>query len=416
MGDFEGTAVMRRRLGAAALVLACTLLACNSGDDNNGSTATSPPDATPTVEATPTPEPPLPVNENGYTIAEVFPNIAFDQMLGLYTIPGDKGFAVVLTQDGVIYRANLEDDSDEPTVFLDIRDRIKADLAREEGLLGLAFAPDYETTGNFYIRYTKGGPKRNVVSRFVSKGDAADPTSETVLLEIEQRFPNHNAGALAFGPDGMLYIASGDGGSGGDPDGNGQNTDVLLGKILRIDVSTTGGAYTIPPDNPFASGGGRPEIWTYGMRNPWRMAFDEETGALWAADVGQGDVEEIDLIERGENYGWNIMEGPECYQSDGCDQSGLTLPRAWYGHEGGDCSVTGGYVYRGTAIRELNGWYIYGDYCSGRAWGFDTEDAAATPVLLAETNAQITSFAVDASGELYLVTFNNAIYRLVRAE
>jgi glucose/arabinose dehydrogenase len=188
----------------------------------------------------------------------------------------------------------------------------------------------------------------------------------------------------------------------------------MLGKILRIDVSG-GGAYSIPPDNPFAGGGGLPEIWAYGLRNPWRITFDSETGALWAGDVGQGDVEEVDIIQRGGNYGWNIMEGAQCYNASQCDQSGLMLPRASYGHEHSDCSVTGGYVYHGDRLPELRGWYIFGDFCSGRVWGIDTVNATtetAQPFPLADTDAAISSFAVDAAGELYLVTFNRAIYRL----
>ncbi|MEX0750629.1 MAG: PQQ-dependent sugar dehydrogenase [Dehalococcoidia bacterium] len=409
---------MMGKWAAGLLLLALSLGACTSDGDGDATPTTPPaPSATQaTAEPGATP-PPRAVSENGYIAEQVFPNIAIGGMLGMHPIPGEDGFVVVLTQDGVIYRASIEDASQEPTVFLDIRDRIKPDLGTEEGLLGLAFSPEYGTTGEFYIDYTADNPRRNVISRFVSKGDAADPASETVLLEIEQPFPNHNGGALAFGPDDMLYIASGDGGSGGDPQGNGQRLDTMLGKILRVDVSG-GEEYTVPDENPFADGGGLPEIWAYGLRNPWRITFDSETGALWAADVGQGEVEEIDIIERGGNYGWNIMEGPECYDADDCDQSGLVLPRASYGHEDGNCSVTGGYVYRGDRLPELEGWYIYGDFCSGLVWGINTSSATtetANPVLLAQTGRAIASFALDASQEFYLVTFNNAIDRLAPA-
>jgi glucose/arabinose dehydrogenase len=396
----------------AALALMCT--ACRSDASDETPTAVGQLTPLPSMGTPAQTSAPLPVVENGYVSEQVYPNIAMPAMLGMHPIPGDEGFVVVLTKDGVVYRANVEDPAQEPTVFLDIRDRIKQDLANEEGLLGFAFAPDYETTGEFYIDYTAGNPRRNVISRFVSKGDAADPGSETVLLEIQQPYSNHNGGDLEFGPDGMLYITSGDGGSGGDPHGNGQRLDTMLGKILRIDVSG-GGAYSIPPDNPFAGGGGLPEIWAYGLRNPWRITFDSETGALWAGDVGQGDVEEVDIIQRGGNYGWNIMEGAQCYNASQCDQSGLMLPRASYGHEHSDCSVTGGYVYHGDRLPELRGWYIFGDFCSGRVWGIDTVNATtetAQPFPLADTDAAISSFAVDAAGELYLVTFNRAIYRL----
>jgi glucose/arabinose dehydrogenase len=409
-------AMMMGRPGLALLVCALVLAACGGSDDGATPTATAPA-STPAGAATPATTATTPaVVDHGYGAEAVFPNINFDQMLGMVNIPGQDGHVVVLTKTGVVYRASIADPTEEPSVFLDIRDRIKQPLANEEGLLGLAFSPDYATDNAFYIDYSAGNPRRNVISRFVSKGDAADPASETVLLEIEQPFSNHNGGALVFGPDGMLYISSGDGGSGGDPRGNGQNTDVLLGKILRIDVSGGGGSYAIPPDNPFANGGGRGEVWAYGLRNPWRITFDSANSELWAADVGQGEIEEIDRIEKGGNYGWNIMEGPQCFRASTCDQSGLIPPRASYGHETGSCSVTGGYVYHGDALPELDGWYIYGDYCSGLLWGFDASSDTSEPVLLSETGLTITSFAVDPAGELYLVTFDKAIYRLARAE
>ena len=400
---------------AVLIALAIAAAGCTSGGDSEEPTPTLAAEAT-TGNGGPAPTTAPGVRENGYTAEQVFPNIAFNGMLGMYPIPGQDGFVAVLTQEGVIYRASTDDASTEPTVFLDIRDRIKDNLQTEEGLLGLAFSPDYLTNAEFYIDYTAGNPRRNVISRFVSKGDAADPASETVILEIQQPYANHNGGALMFGPDGMLYIASGDGGSGGDPQDNGQSLDTMLGKILRIDVSAGGEGYAVPPDNPFANGGGLPEIWAYGLRNPWRITFDSETGVLWAGDVGEDATEEIDIIERGGNYGWNIMEGPDCFGADECDSSGLMPPRASYARTDGNCAVTGGYVYHGDRLPELEGWYIFGDFCSGRVWGFDVTspatDETASPVLLAETERAISSFAVDAAGELYLVTFNNAIYQL----
>jgi glucose/arabinose dehydrogenase len=229
-----------RKVAIAAIALsALALAAC--GDDDGATPTATPPASTPTgvstSAASATPAPSVPVEDHGYQPEAVFPNIDFDQMLGMVNIPGQDGHVVVLTKTGVVYRASIADPNEQPSVFLDIRDRIKQPLAVEEGLLGLAFSPDYATDNAFYIDYTAGEPRRNVIARFVSKGDAADPASETILLEIEQPFSNHNGGALVFGPDGMLYISSGDGGSGGDPRGNGQNTDVLLGKILRVDVS-----------------------------------------------------------------------------------------------------------------------------------------------------------------------------------
>jgi glucose/arabinose dehydrogenase len=345
---------------------------------------------------------------NGYTALQAFPNIQLGGMVGLQPIPGDGSAALVLTQHGVIYRADLTDAGAAPTVFLDISGRLIASPDTEEGLLGLAYAPDYASSGTFYVYYTAGGPRHNRLSRFTARGAAADPASEQVVMELpEKRFSNHNGGALAFGPDGELYIGVGDAGIGV------WNTYALFGKILRIDVSG-GGTYRIPADNPFAGGGGRGEVYAYGFRNPWRINFDAVSGQLWAGDVGQNAWEEVDRIVAGANYGWNVMEGSHCYQpADGCDQSGLLPPRAEYSHEFG-CAVTGGFVYRGAAMPELRGWYVYGDYCSGRVWAVDiaSNDGAAIP--LADTHASITSFAQDSAGELYLVTFNNKILKLVR--
>jgi glucose/arabinose dehydrogenase len=228
----------------------------------------------------------------------------------------------------------------------------------------------------------------------------------------QKRFSNHNGGEITFGPDGYLYVGVGDGGSAGDPDGNGQNKNALLAKILRIDVS--GDTYTIPPDNPFAGGGGAPEIYAYGFRNPWRFSFDPATGALWAGDVGQNKWEEVDRVVSGGDYGWNVMEGNHCYKpSAGCDTSGLIPPRAEYSHDDG-CSITGGYVYRGTAMPELEGWFVYSDYCSGKVWAVNTADDASPPVELADTKKNVSSFFRDAAGELYLVTLDGQVFRLER--
>lgn len=346
---------------------------------------------------------------NGYRAVPAVSQADFDGMLGLYPIPGEPAEAAVVTQGGVIYKVNVADPSRPPTTFLDVRGRLIDNPGNEEGLLGLAFAPDYATSRRFYVNYSAGGPRRNVISRFTA-GAVADPASERVVLEIGQPYANHNGGGMAFGPDGMLYIGSGDGGSSGDPQRNAQNTNTLLGKILRIDVS--GDRYTVPPDNPFAAGGGRGEVWAYGLRNPWRISFDPVTGQLWTADVGEGQTEEVDRVVRGGNYGWNRLEGFDCYNGS-CDSGGTLLPRAAYSHEFG-CSVTGGYVYRGAAMPELQGWYVYGDFCSGRVWAVDaaTNEGAAIP--LAETGKAIASFGVLSDGEIYLVTFDNAIFRLER--
>ncbi len=404
-----------RALAVATLALSIMLLACRGGASDATPTSGARPAATATTAAStaaPSPADTRPVVEDGYRGEEVFPHISFPEMLGLEAIPGDERYALVLSKDGLIRRADLTDDASEPAVFMDISDKLIKNPGQEEGLLGLAFAPDYATSGKFYVYYSAGNPRRAVISRFVARGESADSDTEQVLLEIGEPYANHNGGALVFGPDGYLYIGVGDGGSAGDPQGNGQNTQTLLGKILRIDVS--GNDYTAPADNPFAHDGGRGEIWAYGLRNPWRLAFDHETGKLWTADVGQGKWEEVDVIEKGGNYGWNITEGAHCYKpSSGCDMTGLLAPRAEYNH-GEGCSITGGFVYRGSAMPELRGWYVYSDYCSGRVWAVNGADASSEPVRLGDTKASVTSFGEDASGELYLVTFDKEILRLRR--
>jgi glucose/arabinose dehydrogenase len=347
-----------------------------------------------------------------YAARPVLPQLRFDQMLALVVIPGDEDHAALVTKDGIVRRVSLADDAEAPSVFLDVRDRIIKDPGQEEGLLGLAFAPDYASSGKFYIYFSAGGPRRQVISRVIARGGVADASTERVLLEIADPFPNHNGGAMAFGADGDLYLGEGDGGSAGDPNGNGQNTDALLGKILRIDVS--GDGYAIPADNPFASGGGRGEIYAYGLRNPWRFSFDAKTHELWVADVGQNKWEEVDRVAKGGNYGWNVMEANHCFKpASGCKTAGLLLPRAEYGHDLG-CSVTGGYVYRGTKMPELDGYYIYGDFCSGRVWGVNTADDTSPPVELMNSGKPIASFAQDKAGELYLVTFAREIDAIVR--
>jgi glucose/arabinose dehydrogenase len=242
--------------------------------------------------------------------------------------------------------------------------------------------------------------------------NVADPT-ERVLLTLDQPFDNHNGGRIQFGPEGFLYIGFGDGGSGGDPSGNGQNLDTLLGKILRIDVGSAG-LYSVPPDNPFVGqGGARAEIWAYGLRNPWRFSLDSTTGRLFVADVGQGSFEEVDIVAKGGNYGWNIMEGTHCYQPPtGCDTTGLDLPIVDYSHSEGS-SVTGGYVYRGTRNQELRGLYIFGDFITGRIWTLtETSPGVWARALLLDTDLNISAFGLDPAGELLVVDYNGAVYRL----
>ncbi|MCC6763670.1 MAG: PQQ-dependent sugar dehydrogenase [Deltaproteobacteria bacterium] len=289
----------------------------------------------------------------------------------------------------------------------------------EEGLLGLAFHPDYAANGYFYVYYSAASPRRSVIARYRVSADpnAADATSGRVVMEIAQPYSNHNGGQLAFGPDGHLYVALGDGGSAGDPGNRAQNMNELLGKILRIDVDRTdpGLGYAVPPDNPFVGqSGARGEIWAVGLRNPWRMSFDRLTHALWAGDVGQGNWEEVDLIERGRNYGWRRKEGNACYNpSTGCDTGAFTAPLAVYSHSDG-CSVTGGYVYRGSRLPELYGAYVYGDYCSGKIWALRYDGAIASTTMIADTTLSISSFGEDRDGELYVVSLGGSINRLRR--
>lgn len=302
--------------------------------------------------------------------------------------------------------------------FLDIRTKTIAD--GERGLLGLAFSPKFAQTGRLYVDYTDLNGNTVIAQyRLSSNPDVADSTSEIVLLRITQPFPNHNGGQVRFGPDGYLYIGMGDGGSAGDPLHNGQNLGTLLGKLLRIDVESSPGQVRIPPDNPFVNtAGARPEIWAYGLRNPWRYSFDSANGDLWIADVGQDTYEEIDYqptsSHGGENYGWNLMEGMHCFQL-GCNTKGLTLPVAEYSHSVGGCSVTGGFMYRGSGSPGLRGTYIYADLCSGIIWGLSQEGGGwVSRRLTTASGFSITTFGQDEAGELYVSNANNgAIYHVL---
>jgi len=322
-----------------------------------------------------------------------------------------SGGWLVTEQGGRIVAAGADGST---RTFLDIRDRVSA--GGEMGLLGLALAPDFERSGVFWIDYTAAAPRRTVVSSFTSAGGQADPASERVVIEVEQPFANHNGGQIAFGRDGYLYVALGDGGSGGDPQGNGQNTSTLLGSLLRLDVSDRA-RYQVPADNPFVGQDGRPEIWAYGLRNPWRFSFDRATSRLWAGDVGQNAWEEIDVITRGGNYGWNVLEGAHCFRAESCDQSGKIPPVFEYPNPAQGCSVTGGFVYRGSAMPELVGAYVYADYCSGSIWALRYADGRVTAqAQIAKVDIHISSFAQDRAGEIYALEHATAggIYRIVR--
>lgn len=357
-----------------------------------------------------------PIVDDSITISNAFPNLTFSNPLDLQAPQDDSDRIFVAEKGGIIKTFQNNEASEEISTFLDISNKIAT--TSELGLLGFTFHPDYITNGFLYVVYTPS-EELAVISRFkVSETDVnmVDDSSEIILLEIPQPATNHNGGQLAFGADGYLYIASGDGGGSGDPDGNAQNLGNLLGKILRIDVNRqdAGLNYAIPTDNPFvANENARGEIYAYGLRNPWRFSFDGQTNTIWAADVGQDELEEIDLIVKGGNYGWNILEGSSCYLETECDSTDLVAPFFEYGHGKNDKSVTGGYVYRGNELPDLKGYYVYGDFVSGRIWALDQ---AGNNTLLLETGLAIASFGTDKNNELYVCSFDGKIYELKNSE
>ncbi len=300
----------------------------------------------------------------------------------------------------------IKDGKVQPQPFLDIQGKVGS-LESERGLLGLAFHPNYPQPGQFFVNYTDLNGD-TVIARFnvsADNPDLADPASELDLIHVDQPYANHNGGVVSFGPDGYLYIGLGDGGSGGDPQGNGQNLQTMLGKILRIDIGSTDG-YSVPAENPFANGGGLGEIWSYGWRNPWRFSFDTVTGDFYIADVGQNNWEEVDFAPAGGpgglNYGWNIMEGTHPFEGQPPANTDLVPPVVEYSHNDG-CSVTGGYVYRGASMPEWQGVYFYGDYCSGNIWGLiRSGENDWQSNLLFQTSAKIATFGLDEAGDLYL--------------
>jgi glucose/arabinose dehydrogenase len=338
----------------------------------------------------------------------------------LLTAPAGDDRLFVVQRGGRI--RIVEDGVARATPFLDIGALITA--GNERGLLGLAFHPDYASNGYFFVNYTDADDASTEVVRYTVSADRdiANAASALPILSVDQPFANHNGGMIAFGPDGMLYVAMGDGGDGGDPQNNGQRPETLLGSMLRLDVDG-GSPYAIPADNPFVDHAGfREETWAYGLRNPWRFSFDRQTGDLYIGDVGQGAREEIDFqpaaSDGGENYGWRIMEGGACYDpSSACSMAGLTVPVHDYSQSGPACAVTGGYVYRGAAMPDLIGRYFFGDYCAGFIHSFVIV-AGAAESLQDHTDdvgaiSQISSFGEDGHGELYVVSLAGTIYRLV---
>jgi glucose/arabinose dehydrogenase len=371
---------------------------------------------------------------------DAFPGLpAFDDPVGLEA-PGDgSGRLYVVERRGLLLSFGADPAVSRADTVLDLRARVRAGYI-EEGFLGLAFHPDFAENGHFYVYYFAPGaaerPVRSVIARYTLSAEdlgRADPASEQVVLEVPQPDGSHNGGQLAFGPDGYLYIALGDGGCCGDPMGRAQDRTSLYGTVLRIDVDNPSGErpYGIPPDNPFAGNeeGYREEIYAYGLRNPWRFSFDAETGGLWLGDVGEGTWEEVNRVEAGGNYGWNVLEGDVCFGTEeACDRNGL-LPPVWaYAHNPGR-SITGGYVYRGTLLPALSGKYLFGDFSSGQIWSLayvDTSDVAggdwdvvadegevAVAEELLDTEFGISAFGRDARGEVYAVSFHDGrLYQL----
>jgi glucose/arabinose dehydrogenase len=338
--------------------------------------------------------------------------------LYLTSPPGDTGRLFIVEQGGTI--RVVKGGSLLPDPFLDITDRVSS--GGERGLFGLAFDPGYRSNGRFVVHYTDtDGNTRLSVFHVSADPDRADPASETIVLAAQQPFANHNGGQILFGSDGYLYLGLGDGGSEGDPLGNGQNITDVLADILRLDVSS--GTSAVPPaDNPFVGrSDAEPRIWSYGLRNPWRFTFDRATGDLYIADVGQNAWEEVDFATaasgsgKGVNYGWNRMEGTHCYGGSTCDTAGLALPVLEYDH-GQGCSITGGYVYRGAAIPALQGHYFYGDYCSGWVRSFRVQDGKAVEQTQWPTLAPggaVLSFGEDQAGELYVLSATGTVSRIV---
>jgi glucose/arabinose dehydrogenase len=414
--------VRRPTLAAVLVAVATGLAACGSSDEDRprpaqeppapASTAATSPPGTGTAETSSDAAPERGIDVE--TVAE-----GFERPVLVTAPPGDQRLFVV-EQVGRVWALTDGRRADRP--FLDLTDEVRA--RGEQGLLGLAFEPGFARTGRFIVNYTNREGDTRIV-RFTAPGprrDRADADSAEQLLAIDQPYANHNGGHVLFGPDGLLYIGMGDGGAAGDPEGRAQNPDELLGKMLRMDVSrrSAGRPYEIPPDNPFARGGGAPEVWAVGLRNPWRYAFDARGGDLWIGDVGQRDAEEINRVEgagrAGANYGWDLFEGSRRFEEEGGTPAGLVRPVAEFGHDAGGCSVTGGVVVRDPALPQLAGRYLYSDYCAGFVLALDAASPGQPEDLTKRVGGpfeRVSSFGEDASGRVYIVEHGGRVLRLV---
>ena len=396
------------------LVSTLTLIITACGGSSGGGTAMSPP------------PPPPPVSDPQITVQQAFTNLSFSSPVSLQQAPGDSTRWFVVEQAGIIETFANDPNVNSTTEFLDITSRVTS--GGERGLLGIAFHPNFPTTPEVFVSYTgQSGGLTSFLSRFTSSdgGQTLDANSEQVLLTVPQDFSNHNGGHIAFDQDGNLYLGLGDGGDGGDPNDRAQDNTNLLGTMVRIDVD--GGApYAIPAGNPFSANqtcpqgftvGGQecPEIFAYGLRNPWRYSFDRQSGELWAGDVGQGSWEEIDIVIEGGDYGWDDREGAHCFEpATGCIMDSID-PITEYGRSVGQ-SVTGGFVYRGSAIADLSGWYVFGDFASGVILAIPADSQpGVVPTELLSPGLAIASFGEGVDGELYIVDYGGSIYEITDA-
>jgi glucose/arabinose dehydrogenase len=397
------------RKQVAVLAIAGILSACGGSSSSGGMSP---------------PPPPPPPGSPVIALDQVFSGVSFGGLIRLLQAPGDSTRWFAVEQRGVVWVFDNDASVASASVFIDISARVDSG-PNEAGLLGMAFHPDWGTNGNFqvFLSYTRGPQLESVVSRFYSSdnGVTLDSSVEDIIMTMLQPFGNHNGGNIEFGPDGYLYAGWGDGGSGGDPMDNAQNLMNWLGSFTRVDVDN-GVPYVIPPDNPFSASGACSqgvgadscaEIYAWGVRNPWRWSFDSMTGDLWAGDVGQGYIDEVDVISPGGNFGWRCREGSSNYDTSGNCPAGLIDPITEYDHAVGQ-SITGGYVYRGTAIPELSGHYVFGDFVSGRIWAVAADSSPGTAAdELMDTNLSISAFAVANDNELYVLDYGTGnIYQL----